>query len=504
MLEVRNLAKTYGAVVAVQDASLALTPGEIHALVGANGSGKSTVIKVLSGVVRPDRGSIRWNGAVINVASPRDARRHGIATAFQDFSLIPTLSSVENCALATRQPAKVVARWLDEALDGLGARFDVWAPVETLTVNHRMVLEFVKALAQNPQVLILDEITAALDQEQVDCLFGRVREQMSRRPVAVLVVTHRLSEVLQYCDRVTVMRDGRTVSEHPVTELSRTRLAELIVGEAEGSGSMDHAGTAPPVGEPHVAELVQVSGRHRVSDVTLAVRRQEVVGVSGLQGQGQDELLSLAALFDHPKKGEIRIHRRAEGESEGGRRTIVPRVSQREIARTVGYVSGDRAHRGVFYRRSLTDNLFAQAYAMQGMFSWISLSRITRQTREILERLHIQGHPEQRIETLSGGNQQRVIFGRLLLNPFTFVVLDDPTLGVDIHSRRAIHQLIRAHREGGTLVYSSDNDELIELCHRVAVMFEGRIVEEFTDHELTTSTLGHAMLGRTVQGRETR
>lgn len=491
IIQLKGIAKSYGAVTALRDASLTLEGGEFHALLGMNGSGKSTVIKVLSGVIRPDAGEIRCDGQAVAFASPADARRLGIVVAYQDLSLIPTLSVLENVVLAiqgSRPGSRLdLARERTLALcRELGLTLDLEASVGALPTPARYQLEIVKALAQEPDLLVLDESTAALDRNQVEAVFALLR-RLNAGGLGVLFVSHRMDEVMRLATRVTVIRDGTTVASVPLAETTRERLVATLVGEdAQPRPASPVTSSGPGPADADLAvEVRELSRPPRLAPATVRVRQGEIVGLGGLQGQGQREFLRAVAWLDPPATGQVRVGPRG-----------IPIAGERRARAHVWYVSGDRGREGVFPGRAVWENVYAQEIGIGGPTRRIAERDLRRRVIELLRRVRVVAQPTQPIETLSGGTQQKALLGRLLTRTPELVLLDDPTLGVDVHSRREIHDILRelASAGSGVLLFSTDDDELLSLCHRILVFFEGSIIHELQGEQLTREHLVRATL----------
>ncbi|WP_116950417.1 sugar ABC transporter ATP-binding protein [Jiangella endophytica] len=490
LLEMSGVRKRYGGVQALDGAELTAVRGEVHALLGPNGSGKSTLDKTLAGTVVPDAGTIRIDGAEARIGGPRDAHALGVAAVYQQLSIVGDLTVTQNVVLGL-EPARRFG-FLDQraARDRAGAalerftaafagRLPLDRPASALGPGERQIVEVAKALARRPRILVLDEATASLHKEQVDVLFDVVRE-LRADGVLVLFTSHRLDEVFALCDRATVLRNGRTAGTVELAATDEDELVRLMVGDAPhqapraARAGAAGAGSAAegPVSSPAATLEVRGLTTDRLRDVSFTVRSGEVLGLGGLQGQGQSELL--LALFGgaHVGAGEAVLDGRP-----------LPLSSPVKAARAgVALVPGDRGRQGMFAVRPIQENL-----SLASMHRRATARLALRGAAErgaataMVERLRIKiGSLADPVSTLSGGNQQKVVIGKWLLDRPRVVLLDDPTKGVDVAAKEEIYAIVRGLADDGAVVIlnSSDNRELTELSDRVLVVFEGTVVEE--------------------------
>jgi ribose transport system ATP-binding protein len=485
--------KWYGGVHALNGADLTAEGGEIHGLLGPNGSGKSTLNKVLAGSVAPDAASIRIDGTDVEIPNPIAAYRHGVAAVYQQLSVLPDLTVEQNLALglephrvgfiSTRVTRRRAAATLDRFRAALGAAVTGRTMVGELSPGQQQIVEIGKAILREPRILVLDEATASLRRDQVALLFDVVRE-MCATGTAVVMVSHRLDEILQICDRATVMRSGATVATVDVASTTAEQLVELMVGE--------HMPVATSQAEPAVAgkvtlEVEGLTGDY-IHDVSFAARRGEVIGLGGLQGQGQSELLQTMFGIAHRRRGTLRLR----GE------LLMIRNGRQAARRGLALVPGDRGTQGMFGQRPIQENLSIVSLGRRVRAGFIVSSRAERAAATgMIERLRITiGKLANPISSLSGGNQQKVIVGKWLLNEPQVFLLDDPTKGVDVSSKAEIYAIIRElTRDGATILFnSSDDNELVEVCDRVMIMYEGTVLSELRRDELTVENLVSAAL----------
>jgi ribose transport system ATP-binding protein len=493
-LEMTDVHKRFGGVVALDGASLTAELGRIHALVGPNGSGKSTLNKTLTGVVAPDRAEIRVDGERVAFRSPQQAQRHGIAAVYQDLSLVPQLTAVDNIQLGieasaalgyldrgeqTRRAREVMERFRP-AFEG---RLALDVPVGRLSPGEQQIVEVCKAIARDPRILILDEATASLHQAQVEVLFDAVRE-LRDRDVLTVFTSHRMDEVYDLCDSATVLRGGETIGEVMLADTGRGDLVEMMVGHRmDQAGSARHERSGEGLGGRDVVLEVRGVRTDVLHDVSFTVHAGEIVGLGGLQGQGQSALLAALYGAERVRGGQIVVR----GEP---RRLRHPRHA---IAAGIALIPGDRTREGLFAVRPVLENLALPSMRARTLASGVlSGARERGAARDAVERLSIKiGDLGDPVFTLSGGNQQKVVVGRWLLTDPQVVLMDDPTKGIDVGAKEELYEVMASLTADGVAIVfnSSENIELLDLSDRVLVLYEGRIVEELTGDELTEDRL---------------
>jgi ribose transport system ATP-binding protein len=498
LLTARGITKRYGATMALTGADFALQSGEVHALLGANGSGKSTLSKVIAGAVAPDEGSVELGGATRVFRSPLEARAAGVAVVYQELSLVPDMSVEDNIWLGHElaQYGRVRARETRQRTLGLLAKLEgvvsagvtPTALVSSLAPDERQLVEFLKAVSLEPKLLILDEATASLDAKQVDRLFELVRD-LKANGLGIVIVTHRMAEIERVADRVTVLRNGHVVGHSRLAETSREALVQLITGEALGALREERAQVVPSQPANTVPRLeVNIARAGRLRDVRVTLHAGEILGVGGLQGQGQSELL-LALFGASPlETGEVRL----EGNAVHFRH---PRDAMRC---GVAYVPGDRNREGLLASRSIFENMLLPAWDAHDGVTGLKVAQARDAALEMGRRLKLKfGGLDDLITSLSGGNAQKVVIGKWLLRNPRVLLLDDPTKGIDVGAKAEFYHLLAVLRAGGmsVLFNSSDEDELLSLCDRVIVMLEGRIATELDGADLTRANLIRASLG---------
>jgi ribose transport system ATP-binding protein len=465
-----GVSKRFGSTQALRGVDIELRPGEVHALVGENGAGKSTLMKVLSGAVVPDTGRLTLDGRLYAPRNPLDARRRGVAMIYQELALAPHLSVEANVLLGLEVSRFGFLRRgehrrrVREALAVLEhAEIDPDAPVGRLSTGAQQLVEIARALLIDVRVLVLDEPTSSLTQEDARRLFALIR-RLRGHGVTIVYISHFLEEVQQIADRLTVLRDGQNVGGGPVADFPEERILTLMVGRSL-TDLFPHVPHAP--GAP-VLELCNLAGVDLPRSVSLTLRRGEILGIAGIVGAGRTELLRAVFGLDPVRRGEVIVK---------AIRSVRPGV-RRRIAEGVGFLSEDRKSEGLALVQSIADNVTYSRLGPYSTLGWLSLGRRRRAVRDWLARLNVRcAGPEQPVGELSGGNQQKVALARLLHQQADVLLLDEPTRGVDVGSKAEIYRLIGdlAAQGKAVLFVSSYLPELLGVCDRLAVMARGRL-----------------------------
>ncbi len=479
LLNATDIAKNYGAVVALRSASLAVRPGEVHALMGANGAGKSTLVKILTGGVRPDHGSILVRGRPFAARSPTEARRGGIVSVYQEPSLIPDLDVRSNLRLTQTAP-EPVRQWLAEL--GL-PDLDLSHVVRDLPLATLRIIDLARALAMEPAILMLDEMTAALPAnltERVLEVIGRMRGTDR----SVIFISHRLIEIGAVCDRATVLREGSTVGVVDVNEGSEDRIVALMLGDivrsetvVQSEASAVAARAADAVPRLGVRNLTVGT---KLSDVSFELYPGEVLGVVALEGQGQDELFDVLSGSERPTGGELLV--------DGDARSF--RHPADAIRAGLVYVPADRAE-ALLMQRSVRENIALPFTTRFGAWGPIDLRSERRKVDGAIATLQIDTRAAGEVRRLSGGNQQKVTIARWVAGGVRTMLCFDPTRGIDIGTKRQIYQLLRDLAAAGAavLLYTSELKEVQLACDRAIVIFGGRIVAEIAVADADEPTL---------------
>lgn len=491
VLAIRGICKSYATPV-LEGIDLDLLPGEVHALVGENGAGKSTLSRIVAGLTSPDSGTLQLDGRPYAPATKRDAEQAGIHLVMQELNLIRTLSIAENIFL-DQLPHR--AGWIRygqlhraaaEVLARIGLpHLDPGTPVEDLGVGQQQMVEIASRLWRPCRLLILDEPTAALTQPEVNRLFEQVR-RLQAQGVAILYISHRLEEIRQIADRISVLRDGHLVATRPVSELPIDDVVRLMVGRELGDADFTAGRRQGPIA---------LAARHlragdRVRDISFDVHRGEILGLSGLMGSGRTETVRAIFGADPLDSGEIFLH----GSPEPARIR-----SPRDAVRLgIALLTEDRKAQGLFLSLAIRENLTINALpSFASLAGWISRVRESQAVRDWIGKLHVRcDHEDQGIAQLSGGNQQKVIVARWLLRDCEILIFDEPTRGVDVGARFEIYQLLAdlAAQGKAILVVSSDLPELMMICDRIAVLSNGRLAAEFPRGSWSQDTIMTAAL----------
>jgi ribose transport system ATP-binding protein len=470
-----GVSKSFGGVRALENVDFEALPGEIHALLGENGAGKSTILKILNGVHAPDAGGVEINGAPLGEYTPDAARRAGIGMIFQEMSLAPTLTVAQNIFLNHELKGKfgfiddaAAARRSLELFATLGVEIDPLARVSDLSAGQRQLTEIAKAISRDVRVLILDEPTTALSSGEVENLFAILR-RLKSNGVAIIYVSHRMDEIARIADRATILRDGRRVITAPMSELTLDKIIEHIIGR-RSRGFSDVARKAAARGAP-LLEAKGISGLRKPEEVDLTLYAGEVVGLAGLLGSGRSALARILFGVEPKRAGEIRI-----------KGVPVAIDSPRDaIAHGLVLVPEDRLRQGLILEHSVEAN--ASLAILDRLASWSFVSRaraIDAVDRQIVGLRIRAASRDAAVRTLSGGNQQKVVVAKWLNAEPDIFVLDEPTAGVDIGSKAEIVALVRALAQRGKAVFviSSELSELLTAADRILVMADGRIVSE--------------------------
>jgi ribose transport system ATP-binding protein len=489
VLAARGLSKRFFGNPVLNDVSIDIVPGRVHALLGENGAGKSTLVNLLSGVLAPDGGAIVVDGQEHAKLTPALARSFGIAVVQQELSLAPHLSVVENVALGavpTRHGLIDYGRLAQEVsavLGRLGLQVELDQPVEELPLGKRQLVEIAKALYRRPRVLILDEPTSSLTAHEVKALFD-VLDQLGREGVALVYISHRLNEVMRLCGWVTVLKDGTRTSDQTLDGVDPHALVRLMVGREPGDLFPRFRSTARAEAALDI-EGLQATG---LRSVDLAVRKGEVLGVGGLLGQGQEELLLAIYGAIDARAGRFRA-----GEADRTTRDPVD-----AIARGLAYVPADRKREAVLLPLSIGFNLTLPGLRQFAKHGFRRFKEEAQVARNLMENLTVRGGgPERPVQLLSGGNQQKVALARWLPLSPSVLLLNDPTRGVDVDTKREIYLRLRAMAAEGVAVVllSSDALELVHLCDRVLVFREGAVAADLPHGVATEEAIVAASLG---------
>lgn len=480
VLQLARVSKNFGGVRALQDVDFELRRGEVHCLAGENGCGKSTLIKIIAGVYTPEPGAeITFEGERAELLTPGLARQRGIQVIWQDLALFPEMSVAENIVFEMnlgRAP-----RWVKYAamrekarqtMARLGFDLDLDQPVRDLTIAQRQIVAICRALVADAKIVFMDEPTASLTQTETEALFTVVRK-LSDEGIAVVFVSHRLAEVMEISERVTVLRDGGLVGVFDTADMTPDRLTELMTGKTISYEVQARDCAAQ-------ALLLEVTGLSRAGeyeDVSFTVQSGEIVGITGLLGAGRTELASSLFGLTQADKGEVRL--------DG--KVLAPRSPRTAIEAGIAYVPEDRLSLGLDQRQSIADNIAVTVLDQLLRWRLLSTTRKSALVSDWLERLSVKiGEPDDAVSTLSGGNQQRVVLGKWLATKPKILILDSPTVGVDVGARAGIFEIVRslANDGMGIVMISDEIPEIYHNADRILHMREGRLVETFKPHDV--------------------
>ncbi len=489
LFRMEGVSKRYGGVRALEKADLTVHAGRVHAILGENGAGKSTLIKIMAGVVEPDEGRMLLEGSEVAFRSPAGANDAGIACIFQELSLIPDLSVADNISISNPPrrfgliDRRAQRRLAEEALARAGgADIHPLAPVKDLPLSRRQIVEIAKALARNPRILILDEATSALTAADVSKVFA-VLKRLRSEGLALLYISHRMHEIAEIADDCTVFRNGRNVATYTAGAKTDAEVVEMMIGR-EYSHVFPPKPEVVPSDKPPVIEVRNLSWTNRLKNISLSARAGEVVGLGGLDGQGQRDLL--LAIFGVLKSvsGEILVDGRPT-------RVASPRAAK---SRRIGMalIPEDRKTEGLMLPMSVRDNL---SFAALDRFSRGGVVDRSAERTAIDEMIRLLGIRTAGIDipvaSLSGGNQQKVVIAKWLMVSPRIILLNDPTRGIDVGTKQELYVLLRKLADSGAAIifYSTDYDELIGCCNRVLVLYDGAIKRTLVGSEITERAL---------------
>jgi general nucleoside transport system ATP-binding protein len=504
LVEAVGITKRFGALVANDDINLAIHAGEVHALLGENGAGKTTLTRIIYGLSQPDSGELRVGGMPARITSPREAMAAGIGVVTQEFSLVGPMTVTENVMLASVGLGSVNRRAARESVVATASRIgldvDPDARVERLSVGQRQRVEIIKALHHDCRVLILDEPTAVLTPQDIGALFATIR-RLRAEGLGIVFISHKLREVVAIADRVTVLRRGRLVATRAVAGLDTPTMAALMVGDAGvlrepdssaavGAHVVVDTSIAPAVEATQVLEVrnvtLDVDGVRRLDDVSLSVAAGEIVGVAGVSGNGQTELVDLLCATSQPTSGSIHV--------DGVDVTADDPVGR--LRAGLGRITEDR--RGsVIPRLSVEQNLVLEDLDRFRRYGFTQRRRVRQHARRLIADFDIRAEPHDAIGGLSGGNLQKVLLARALSRSPRALVAAQPTRGLDVGAYAYVHEQLRRLRDegSGVLLISEDLDELLALADRLVVLYAGRVIGELPRREATLGELGLLMTG---------
>ncbi|WHY80214.1 sugar ABC transporter ATP-binding protein [Neobacillus sp. WH10] len=490
VIEMNNISKSFNGVPVLKKVDFSLKLGEIHALMGENGAGKSTLMKILLGIYDKDEGIIRVDGHEFSFKSPKDAEKHGIAIIHQELNVIPSLSVMENMFLGrdlcygksgilrTAEMNEKTKQYLKQ----LGLDIDPREEVKNLSIGQQQMIEIARALSINAKVLIMDEPTAALTDREIEHLFD-IMNELKAQGVSIVYISHRMEEIFAMCDRITVLRDGTYVGTEEVKNLDLDKVVQMMVGRELGERYPERI----PYEDVERFRVEGLSDGKRIKDISFSAKKGEIVGVAGLMGAGRTEIVK--ALFGVTKQsGKVYLD---------GKEVVIKRPMD-AIKHGIGYVTEDRKGEGLVLDLSVKENIALPNLNDIASKGVISNQKENKLVKEMIQKLRIKtSSPSLSVKALSGGNQQKIVFGKWLGIKPKLLILDEPTRGVDIGAKKEIYEIMNElTNEGVTiLMISSELPEILGMSDRILVMHEGKLVTELTRQEATQETIMHAATG---------
>ena len=483
LVSMEGIEKSFPGVHALNQCRFQLHAGEVHALLGENGAGKSTMMKVLAGIYAPDAGRILYKGKEVTIAGPRAAQALGISMIHQELNLMPHLTVAQNVFIG-REPRRGTRFWLDEGalnaqteqlFQSMHLNLDPRTKVADLTVAKQQMVEIAKALSYHSEVLIMDEPTAALTETEIDELF-RMINQLRARGVGIVYISHRLEEIKRICNRITIMRDGHYINTVDAQDVSIDQIISMMVGRTIYE-------SAPEVPDtPNQETVLAVKGLNRagvLKDINFTLKKGEILGFAGLMGAGRTEVARAVFGADRIDTGEIYVQ---------GRRAQI-KTPRDAVRYGIGYLSEDRKRYGLALGMDVESNVVLAAFKkFLGRLGWVNRGKTRRTAQQYVETLAIKTPTiQQRVRNLSGGNQQKVVIGKWLTADTDILIFDEPTRGIDVGAKSEIYKLLNdlAHQGKSIIMISSELPEVLRMSHRIIVMCEGRITGELNAAEAT-------------------
>ncbi len=490
-LEMRHISKTYPGVRALDDVSLEVRQGEIHAVVGENGAGKSTLMKILAGAQPKDSGEILIDGKPVHIETPQQAMDLGVSIIYQEFNLVPYLNAAENIFLG-REPRAALPGFVDfktmyreaqQIIDRLGVPINVRTPVNRLSVAQQQMVEIAKATSRKSKIIVMDEPSATLTEHELQSLFNLMR-QLKAEGIAIVYISHRLEEIFEICDRVTVLRDGHWIATHDVKDVTREEIIRLMVGrELKHMIPKEQA----EIGEPAL-RVRNLSRKGVLHDINITVHKGEVLGIAGLVGAGRTELARCIFGADPFESGTVELFGKP----------VRIKSPQDAIRMGIGLVTEDRKAQGLILGMVVRENITLANLPAVSAFNFILAAREREVARKYVDDLQIKTPSiEQIVQNLSGGNQQKVVLAKWLFTNSKVLIFDEPTRGIDVGAKTEIYQLMNelARKGVAIIMISSELPEILGMSDRIVVMHEGRVTGELTREEATQEKIMNLATG---------
>lgn len=490
LLQMNGISKSFPGVQALQDVDFDLYEGEVHALVGENGAGKSTLMKILSGVYTPDQGEILLKDQPIVASGPRVMLDAGVSVIYQELNLVPYLSVAENVLLG-REPLtkagtvdwKAMRDEVTGLIDQFNVKLDARAPVHSISPAHQQVVEIIKAISLRSDILVMDEPTASLTGNEVGRLFEMIRN-LKRKGVSIIYISHRLEELWEVADRVTVLRDGERIITKPLGELDVTEIVRSMVGRE----MTEQYPSADIEVRDELLRVENLSKAGMCDDVSFHVRGGEILGFSGLVGAGRTEIMQL--VFGNLKKDSGRVFIKGK--------EVNIRSTRDAVRHGVALIPEERKRQGLVLDLSVFDNITLAVLDRHSRYGFLNLPKLGEVVRKIIDSIGVRTpSPRQLVRFLSGGNQQKVVLSKWFVRDCDIYIFDEPTRGIDVGAKVEIYRLMQtlAQRGAAVIMVSSELVEVLNMSHRLAVVFQGRIVKEFAHGEATEEDVMHYALG---------
>jgi len=499
MLELKNISKVFPGVKALDDVSVIFKEGEIHALLGENGAGKSTLIKIVCGIYRPDDGEVYLNGEKLNFHSFSDAISKGISIVNQEIQVIPESSIAENIMLdkMITYGKSGIVNWkkinevAQKYLDMVGLNLPPTTVIGGLSAAQKQLVQIAKALASNARILFLDEPTSSITKHEADNLFEILR-RLKENDVVIIFVSHKLEEVLELCDKVTVLRDGKYIDTRDTNGLSKNDIVRMMIGRETKNEFLGHL---EPDFDEKVLEVNGLSQKGKFENISFSLHRGEILGFYGLVGSGRTELAKILIGEDRMDSGEVRVK---------GKKANINSVADCLYKYGIGYVSENRKEEGLILTATVKTNIAVTIWnqILNKLFKFINLKKEEERAEKMVDAMNIKvTSVDQITENLSGGNQQKVSIGKWLVAGCDILIIDEPTVGIDIGAKEYIHKLIwnlAKEEKKSIILISSDMPEMINLARRVLVFKDGKIVGEINDlhdrvysYDEVSTNIGH-------------
>lgn len=489
LLRLQGIYKYFPGVTALADVEMSVRKGEVHALIGANGAGKSTLIKILAGAYRMDGGSIWYDGNEVCINTPKQAKDLGIAIIYQELNLMKTLTVAENIYIGRQPKRDGFISWptmyaqARRLLDQLGIQLDVRQQVGRLSIAQQQMVEIAKALSIHAKLVIMDEPTSSLTRKEIQILFSIIR-RLKQQGISVIFISHRLDEIFDISDRVTVLRDGRYIDTCNTDDIDRGKLISMMIGLKM---EQQYPERNVELGDV-LFEVENLSGLNKIHDVSFRLRKGEVLGFAGLVGSGRTEVMRLIFGADPKTSGTIRLHGKE----------IYTNNAHQSIQSRIGFVTEDRKSEGLLLQYPMCFNITLVSKDKIKKHHILNMKKEQEAAAQYVKRLNIvTPSVHQKVSLLSGGNQQKTVLAKWLFSDSEVIIMDEPTRGIDVGAKREIYEIINqlSQQGKGIIVVSSEDEEVTGICDHILVMWEGTIAGELYRDEFSRQRIGELAIG---------